>query len=312
MKIVFFGTSSFGLPSLEALKKSPHQILSIVTTLDKPQGRDLKLKASPVKDWAQRNDYSYLEVSGKNILQLSSMLRALDADLFIVISFGLIFPKELIETPRLMTLNVHSSLLPKYRGAAPIHWALLNGDPETGVTVMRMAQKLDTGDILLQEKTPIGTADDIVTLEDRLSLLGAESLLKATQMLEEGKASFTPQEESRSSSVRKITKEDGHIDWKCSGLQIINKVRALKSWPKCFNFFGGKRLIILEAELTAEENLKRYSPGTITHVSSGVGVEVASADRLVRIKKLQLEGKKPLVASEFLKGFSISEGQILE
>ena len=312
MKVVFFGTSAFGIPSLDALKKSSHQILSVITTLDKPQGRNLKLKASPVKDWAQFNNLPYLEVSKRSISQLSSMIRGLGADLFIVISFGLMLPKDLIETPKLMTLNVHSSLLPRYRGAAPIHWALLNGDKETGITVMRLVEKLDSGDILSQEKTVISAQDDIVSLDNRLSHLGSRTLLQAIQMLEKGTAVFTPQEESRSSYARKINKEDGHIVWNRSANEIVNSVRALRSWPKCYSFFEGKRLLVLDAEATLEENRNRFTPGSITHVSQGVGVEVAAADRLVRIKTVQLEGKKALPVGEFLKGFAMTQGQSLE
>ncbi len=312
MKVVFFGTSAFGVPSLELLKKSSHEVLSIVTTLDKPQGRNLKLKASPIKDWAQRNNLPYIEVSKKSLPQLSLMIRDLGADLFVVISFGLLLPKELIETPKFMTLNVHSSLLPRYRGAAPIHWALMNGDQETGVTVIRLVEKLDAGDILLQEKTKIKPEDDIVSLDLRLSQLGAQALLGTIQKIEEGTAAFTPQEEKLSTYARKINKEDGHIVWNRPADEIANRVRALKNWPKCYNFYEGKRLLVLDVELTAEENRSRFVPGSITHVSQGVGVEVAAADRLVRIKTLQLEGKKALPAGEFLNGFTIVQGQSLE
>lgn len=312
MRIVFFGTSTFGLPSLEALRRSSHQILSIVTTLDKPKGRHLKLKASPIKHWAQLHDFPYVEVSKKSILQLSSMIRNFDADLLVVISFGLILPKDLIESPKLMTINVHSSLLPKYRGAAPIHWALMNGDTETGVTIMRMVEKLDAGDILLQKKTTIETEEDILSLDSRLSQLGADALLEAIQRLEHGTLTFTSQDETQSTTARKISKEDGHIEWNQPALQIVHWIRALKNWPKSFNFYGGKRILVLDAEVTSEENKNRFSPGTITHLSQGVGIEVAAADRLVRIKTLQLEGKKPLSASEFLKGFAMSPGQFLE
>ncbi len=305
MNIVFFGTSAFGLPSLEALKKSSHKLLSVITTLDKPQGRTLKLKASPVKGWAQKNDFPYLEVSKKSITQLPSMLQDLGADLFIVISFGLILPKELLEVPKLMALNLHASLLPRYRGPAPIHWALINGDAETGVTVMRMVEKLDAGDILLQKKTALLPNDDITSLEKRLSLLGAEALLEA-------KPIFTPQDESLASYARKLTKEDGHIVWDRPAVEIINRLRALKSWPKSYSFYEGKRILVIEAEITREENKGHYPTGSLVTASQEQGIQVAAADRLVAIKRLQLEGKKPLEAAEFLKGFLLKSGQILE
>src|SRR3989338_2747946 len=178
------------------------------------------------------------------------MIRNLDADLLIVISFGLILPKDLIESPKLMTINVHSSLLTKYRGAAPIHWALMNGDTETGVTIMRMVEKLDAGDILLQKKTTIGTEEDILSLDSRLSQLGADALLEAIQRLERGTVTFTPQDEAQSTTARKILKEDGHIEWNRPALQVIHWIRALKNWPKSFNFYAGKRILVLDAEVT--------------------------------------------------------------
>ena len=312
MKIVFFGTSSFGLPSLEALKSSPHEITSVVTTLDKPQGRSLKLKASPVKDWAQKNNIPYLEISKKNIVDLSRLLRELHADLFVVISFGLILPKALLDTPKLMALNVHASLLPKYRGAAPMHWAMMNGDSETGVAVMRMTETLDTGDILLQMKSELGPAEDILSLENRLGALGAKALLESIEQLENKKAVFTPQERSRSSYARKITKEDGHIQWGRPSAEIFNWFRALKAWPKSYSFYAGKRLIILSMDILTEENNKKFAAGTIVSAVPERGILIASADRLIKVDRLQLEGKKPLEAVEFLKGFSIKAGQILE
>ncbi len=312
MKIIFFGTSSFGILSLDALKQSTHQLLSIVTTPDKPQGRELKFKASPVKAWAQKNDLPYLEIAKKNPEHLPATLRSFGADIFVVISFGLILSRELLEVPKITALNVHSSLLPRYRGAAPIHWAMMNGDPETGVTIMRMTEKLDTGDILLQKKTPIMPEDDIVSLERKLSELGAQALLDAIAQIERGKAVFAPQKEEHASYARKITKEDGHILWSRPAAQVVNHIRALKSWPKSYAFYEGKRLLILGAVQTGEQRPANVPDGTILRSSQQNGIDVVTKDGVISVKQLQLEGKKPLDVHEFLKGFVLKEGQVLE
>ncbi|MGH7198647.1 MAG: methionyl-tRNA formyltransferase [Candidatus Omnitrophota bacterium] len=311
MKIVYFGTSAFGLPSLEALKNSPHKMLTVVTAPDRPQGRNLRLQPSPVKEWALAHGLPLFEHSKVNSEEFLLALRALGADLFVVISFGVILSKALLEIPRLGSLNVHPSLLPRYRGAAPMQWALLNGDPETGVSIVRINERLDAGDIVLQERTVIGPDEDIVSLEKRLSVLGAGALLKSVGLLEKGRAVFTPQDEKAASHARKLEKEDGHIQWDLPAAQVRDRVRAMKAWPGCYSFYEGKRLLILETE-AAGQPAAGARPGTIMAASAAEGIRIAARDEAVEIRTLQAEGRKPLGAREFLNGFPLKAGRALE
>ncbi len=312
MRVVLFGSGDFGIPAFQALCDSSHQILSVVTSPDKPQGRNLKLKASPVKEWALQNRQPLFHYPNVNSEESAAALEKLEPDLFIVIAFGVILSKKLLEVPKRTALNVHASLLPKYRGAAPIEWALLNGDSETGISILRMAEKLDAGDVLLQKKTPILPEDTAVTLRQKLSLLGQAAILEALETLEKRTEAFTPQNESISSYARKIKKDDGHIDWKQSAKNIHDRVRALAEWPTAYSYYKGRRLIILEAFPSNLEKASDVPPGTVLKASSKEGLWVAASDNTLEIKKLQAEGKKPLAAKEFLKGFPLKEGEALE
>ncbi len=312
MKIIFFGTSSFGVPSLEALKISHHQILSIVTSADKPQGRLLKLRRSPVKEWTLQNKIPLFKYHKINSPESLNDLKKLQADLFVVISFGTIFSEELIRIPRLFALNVHSSLLPKYRGAAPIHWAIMNGDAETGVTVQKIAFKVDSGDILLQKKTAILPADDICSLEERLSGLGAAALIEGLDKIENGKPSFISQIQAQAIYARKLTKEDGHIDWNGKGSEIINRLRAMKDWPGSYFFYEGKRIIVLEAQVLGPYPFADKKPGTVLAASAEEGVLVVCRDGVLSLKKLKAEGKRELSAQDFLNGFRLKKDALLE
>ena len=312
MKIIYFGTSAFGIPALDALKKSSHQVLTVVTMPDKPQGRHLKIQPSPVKEWALENALPLFEFSDINSAESIQRLKDLGADLFIVISFGVIFSKEFIAIPRRMTLNVHPSLLPRYRGAAPMPWALINGDKETGVSIVRVVEKLDAGDILLQKKIDILPEDDIVSLEEMLSLVGAEALLESIYLLEKGSAAFARQDEKRSCYARKLTKEDGHIQWAAPASEIRNRVRAMVVWPGSHCFYKGHRIILLETAVSGSAPVSKSRPGTVIAASRSEGILIATGDAPLKIETLQIEGRKPLSAKEFLNGFPLEPGQILE
>ena len=312
MKIVFFGTSPFGLPALEAILKSNHTLCAVITTPDKPKGRNLKLSFSPVKEWALSKQIIPLEVSAKNIRSLEDDLKNIKADVFVVISFGIILPKTILEIPKITALNVHSSLLPRYRGPAPIHWALLNGDSQTGVTVMRITETLDAGDILLQRSTEISAQEDEEALHARLSQIGSDAILSALTLLEKNKASFTPQDDKLVTYARKISKEDGHLRWEEPVKAIHNRVRALSGWPGTFTFFNGKRIIFLKASLAPEVTACSAPPGHILKASMKEGIVVAARDGALRVERLQLEGRKPLEAAQFLQGFPLKAGDILE
>lgn len=308
MKIVFFGSGSFGIPSLEAIARSSHELVSVVTLPDRPQGRKLGLRGSPVKEWAASRAFPVLEYDRKSVEEFAVRAEKLAADVFVVISFGAILPARVLAVPSVAPLNVHASLLPRYRGAAPIHWAMLNGDAETGVSVMRMVEKLDAGDVLLQVKTPVLPADDYPSLEARLAAIGAEALLASLELLKAGTARFVPQDEARSGYARKIVKEDGRIDWTRPAPENARRVRAFRSWPTSYFFHGGKRFIVVEAA----EAPGAGRPGQVLEASPDAGLAVACGAGALRVSKIQPEGKKAMSAAEFLRGAPLVPGRFLE
>jgi methionyl-tRNA formyltransferase len=310
MRILFFGTGAFGLNALEAMKNSSHTLLSVVTAPDKPQGRRLQLQPSPVKQWAESNAVPVLQFQNPNSVDAIRALSVLNADVFVVIAFGYLLSRDLLAMPK-WALNVHSSLLPKYRGAAPIHWAILNGDAETGVTVMRMADKLDAGDILLQKKTPISPNECFDALEKRLALLGSEAITEALTMLEEDRARFIPQDERKACHARKIKKEDAILDWTQPANQLHNKIRALSRWPKAQAMYQSERLLILESSVHADE-MSGAKPGCVLTASMKDGLRVATGKGVLEIKTVQAEGRKAMPVAEFLKGLPIQIGSFLE
>lgn len=311
MKIIFFGTGRFGIPSLNALKKSKHSLELVVTSPDKPKGRDLRVQGSPVKDWALENQAPLQQFSSLKTSEALETLRRVQADVFVVIAYGFLLPKTLLDLPKIAPLNVHSSLLPHYRGSAPIHWAMLNGDAQTGVTIMRMAETLDTGDILKQKRINISNEDSFNSLEEKLALLGAEALLEALTVLEEGKAKWLAQDPAQATLARKITKEDGKIIWNEPAGKIQRQIQALSAWPKASTVYQGKRLILLEAE-SMSGNPAKAKPGTVLFADASWGLVIACGQNVLKVHKIQAEGKKPLATQEFLKGFPISPGASFE
>ncbi|MBI4352877.1 MAG: methionyl-tRNA formyltransferase [Candidatus Omnitrophica bacterium] len=312
MKIVFFGTGSFGILSLEVLLHSSHSLVGVVTTPDKPKGRHLHLEPSPVKEWAVRNRLPVFDFSKEAPERCLAQLRDKDADLFVVASFGVILPEEALLLPRRMTINLHPSLLPRYRGPSPICWALLHGDSETGVSLMKVIGKVDAGDVLLQETVSIDPQDDIFTLEDKLSAAGGRLLLLGLRMIEEGRISLTPQDEAKAGYSRKLTKEDGRILWDRPAEELHRRVRALKRWPGCYFFCGGARLIVTQAQVSESGEGASGAPGTVVFASFKEGMGVMTAKDVLVIRQIQREGKKSLPAGEFLKGFPIRAGSVLQ
>ncbi len=312
MKLVFFGTGAFGLPSLEGLKNSSHELLNVVSSPDRPKGRGRLMQTSPIKEWAVEAQLPVFQFTDINSAESARELEKLKPDVFVVISFGTLLSLELLKIPRSVSLNVHSSLLPRYRGAAPIHWALIDGETQTGVSVMRMTEELDAGDIALQKQTPILPEDDIVTLERRLSFLGRDALLETLAQLEKRALRFKPQGEARLKYARKLTKEDGHLDWNQKAQSIINRIRAMKLWPTCYSYYEGKRILFLDSELSDKRGLEKASAGSILAASSKSGLVLATKDRPIRIKVLQQEGGRPMPSEEFLRGFRFKEGAFLE
>ncbi len=309
MKIVFFGTSDFAVSTLKALFSSKHKILGVVTAVDKAKGRGLKFSFSPVKAFAQKKDSSLIQPANLQDAQFIQSLKNVQADLFVVCAYGKILTKEVLQIPRKYAINLHTSLLPKYRGAAPINWAIIRGEKETGVTIFKMNEYMDRGEIILQKKIDISGSDTAVSLAEKLSKVGAEALLKALDLIEQGRATFTLQDESQASVAPKLKKEDGLINWEVQASEIYNRIRGLQPWPGAFTYFENKLLKIWESKVVEGKKDKR--PAEIVDVDSKSGILVQTGKDKLLIAVLQLEGKRKMSAAEFILGHSIKIGEKL-
>jgi methionyl-tRNA formyltransferase len=303
LRIIFMGTADLACSSLRALCwDKAFSVIAVVSQPDKPRGRDLKLQPTPVKALASAQGLPVLQPARARDEAFIDELRRLQSDLIVVTAYGQILPQSILDLPRFGCLNVHTSLLPKYRGAAPIQWAILNGDAETGVTIMRMDAGLDTGPMLTQALTPIAPQDNAQTLHDRLADLGGDLLVKTIPDYVSGKITPRPQPAEGASYARKITKEDGKIDWTQPAQVLWNRVRGLTPWPGAFTHLPGvgqlRLLKIWSAEVEAELS---GEPGTVLRADKS-GLVVGCGERALRILQLQREGGRRMSAQEFLAG----------
>jgi methionyl-tRNA formyltransferase len=311
LRIVFMGTAGLSCPSLKALAAVPDfSVVDVVTQPDRPKGRDLKPQPSPVKVVALELRLPVLQPERARNEDFTEALREIKPDLIVVVAYGQILPQSILDIPRFGCINVHTSLLPRYRGAAPIQWAIVNGEAETGVTIMKMDAGLDTGDILLQESTPILPQDNSETLHDRLAQMGAALLLKTIPEYVGGKLSPRPQPADGGSYAVRIKKEDGHIDWNQPAQAILNRLRGLTPWPGVFSFLeDGQRkqlLKIWQAEVVEGAG----EPGRILLVERA-GITIACGEKALRILSLQREGGKRLTSQQYLAGHPLQAGQQL-
>ena len=309
MKIVFFGTSDFAVAAINALSSSKHRILAVVTAMDKRKGRGRKVGLSPVKIFAQDTGLPLLQPEDLRNDRFIQSLKNRQADLFVVCAYGKILTKEVLQIAKSFAINLHASLLPKYRGAAPVNWAIIQGESQTGVTVFKMNEYMDRGEIILQQKTDIAPEDTSISLNEKLSDMGAQALLKAIDLVEKGQAPFIEQDESQVSLAPKLKKEDGLINWKAKSYEIHNRIRGLQPWPGAFTYFENKLLKIWESKVIEGE--KEKNPGEIIDVDSAKGILVQTGKNLLLITILQLEGKKKMAASEFILGHKIKAGEKL-
>ena len=326
LRIVFFGTPEFAVPTLTALLSSQHVVVGVVTQPDRPKGRGQRAHASPIKTLASAHNVPVLQPERLREPAFLEALSAFGADLGVVAAYGKILTDAVLQAPRLGLLNVHASLLPKYRGAAPIHRAVMAGETLTGVTIMRVVKALDAGPMLASVERPIGSDDTAVEVERDLAQLGAVALVNAVDRLSAGGIVETPQDESAATYAHKIQKSDGIIDWASSAATIHNKIRALHPWPHAFTDLEGARCLLLEsrvdsekrgtAPFSGESNEKGAvplfpelfpEPGTIL-VAHGDTLRVQTGDGQLNILRLQLEGRRPLTAREFLAGHPIAPG----
>jgi len=313
MDIVFLGTAAFACPSLEALAgASEHRIFAVVTQPDRPAGRGGKLTAPPVKETALRHRLLVLQPERVRDPSFVAWLRNARPELIVVIAYGQILPKEVLDLPRHGCVNVHGSLLPKYRGASPIQAALLHGETETGVTTMFMDEGLDTGDIILQSRVQIEPADDASTLQDRLAWEGAKLLLKSITLITCGEATRTKQDDAQATMCKKLRKEDGRIDWRMPAGAIWNRVRAFNPWPSAYCYLrlerGQKLVKIWEADVVPEVS---GEPGSVVRLDKH-GIVVATGGGGLRIRQLQMEGGRRQRADEFIRGHEVRVGMAFE
>lgn len=303
------GTPRFAVPSLTAVADAKEELIGVVTQPDRPKGRGERIASSPVKAWAVAKGipvYQPIKVRAPEFLK---KLRDLSLDLIVVVAFGQILPKALLEIPRSGCVNVHASLLPKYRGAAPINWAIIRGERETGVTTMLMDEGMDTGPILLQERGPIEPDDTAESLAERLQVIGAGLLVRTIAELKAGKLKPKPQDSSQATMAPLLKKEDGLIQWDQPAEAIVNWVRGLIPWPGAYTFYGPQRWQLWKVS-ALDSPLRHATPGEILEVQKD-GVLVATADRAIRIEELQPENKRRMKTREYLAGHGPKAGTIL-
>jgi len=304
MRIVFMGTPDFAVPCLERLIEAGHEIAAVFTQPDKPVGRKQALTPPDVKVCALKQGLTVYQPSNLRDDSPLNLIRELAPDVIVVAAYGKILPKSILDLPHYGCINVHGSLLPKYRGAAPIQWSVINGDAETGVSIMQMGEGLDTGDILYEKAIPIGIDDTAESMFEKLSALGAEMIVKALELLKNGELTAIPQDESRATYAPMLSKELSQIDWTQPAMTVHNLVRGLYSWPIAHTFLNDKKLRILR---TSPCNASG-EPGTVIDLSP---LTVACANGSVIIHELQLEGKKRMDSKAFLLGHPFTIGQHL-
>jgi len=305
MNIIFMGTPEFSLPTLQKLYESDHDVLLVVTQPDRPRGRGRESTPPPVKQFALEKKIPVLQPIKCTNIEIVKTLGALNADVFVVVAFGQILDKNLLALPHYFCINLHSSLLPKYRGAAPINWAIINGETETGVTTMKMNAGLDTGDILLSKKVPIRNRDDAQSLHDILAHQGSSLVMETLNQLNSGSLEATAQNSDLASYAQKLKKDDGLIKWDQPAVKIHNLVRGLTPWPGAFSFLESKRFKICKTEIKSCNSPNQ--PGVILR-TSGHGIEVGTQKERIVITELQPEGKKRMDVKSFLAGHKLIIG----
>ncbi len=310
-KILFMGTPEFAVPSLRTLAEEEYPIVGVVTQPDRPKGRGRKLIPPPVKACAVELGIPVYQPDRVRDQDFLDTFRELAPDMVALVAFGQILPKEIIARPRFGCLNVHPSLLPRHRGAAPINWALINGDTKTGVTIMLMDEGVDSGDILLQEEIAIEPDDTFDDLHDALSAMGARLLAQAVRGVADGTITPTPQDPSLVTLAPRLERGIGHIDWNDDPEKIVNLIRGLSSQPGAYSYLRDKQLKIFYAVAGKEKSSREKEPGKLGKLMEA-GLQVATRDGHVYLQDVQLEGKKRMLIEEFLRGHPVEPNDILE
>jgi len=306
LRIVFLGTPAFAVPTLDALLGSRHRVVAVLTRPDRPRGRGQRMFDAPVKARAAAAGIPVLQPDRLRDPAFVESLAALRADLGVVAAYGAMLPESVISAPRLGTINVHASLLPRYRGAAPVHRAIIAGERETGVTIMRIVKRLDAGPMLASVTRSIGREETSVDVERDLAHLGATLLVEIADGLAEGSVAETPQDEDAATYAPRLTKDDGAIDWSWPAARIHDLIRGLHPWPHAFSFLDGRRFILIASAadgLTASSD----APGTIVE-SEGDRLVVATGNGALRLLQIQPEGKRSMSVRDFLAGHRTARG----
>ncbi|HRB16977.1 MAG TPA: methionyl-tRNA formyltransferase [Nitrospira sp.] len=309
MRIVFMGTPDFAVPSLEALLKSEHQVVGVVTQPDRPKGRGQEVVFSPVKVVCQRKGIPVLQPLKMKDPAFLDALRRWTPDVIAVTAYGRILPPAILALPPRGCINVHASLLPKYRGAGPIQWAVIRGEQQTGITTMFMAEGMDTGDMLLQETVEIRADDTAGTLAPRLAEVGGRLLVETLRRLEAGTLTPQPQDDAQATMAPLLKKEDGVVDWTLSAAEIANRVRGLSPWPGAYTHVNGERWVLWRVAVGLETS--GAVPGTVTKVSKD-RVEVATGDGTIQLIEIQPSNSRRMTMAQYLAGHRLAEGLKLQ
>ena len=307
MKIVFMGTPDFASCALEALIAAGHEITAVYTQPDKPKGRGKEVQMTPVKVVALEHDIPVYQPRRIKEAEEVAKLRDIPADIFVVAAFGQILSQEILDMPKYGCVNIHASLLPKYRGAAPIQWAVIDGEEKTGVTIQQMEAGIDTGDILYTKEYVLDAKETGASLFDKLMVLGAEAIVEVLPLIEAGKITPIPQNEAEATHAVKLTKQLGEMDFTKSAIVLERLIRGLNSWPSAYTTFRGKQLKIWEAEVVADVT---GEPGTVVSVDKQ-SFTIATGVGGLQILELQMEGKKRMACKDFLLGYPIVTGETL-
>lgn len=311
MKIVYMGTPDFAVAPLEAILKAGHEVTAVVTQPDRQKGRGREVQYSPVKECALSYGIPVLQPLKIKEKDAVEELRKYPADIFVVAAFGQLLSEEILNMPRFGCINIHASLLPAYRGAAPIQWCVINGEEKTGVTIMQMAKGMDTGDILLQKEVVLDEKETGGSLFDRLMETGAELIVEALPKIEAGELTPVVQKEELATYAGKITKDMGNIDFTKAAVTIERLIRGLNPWPSAFTHYKGKILKIWEADVVSEcVNAENPVPGTVIAMDKE-SFTLATGEGALRIRSLQPEGKKRMSCAEFMRGYEVKVGEAL-
>lgn len=308
MKVLFMGTPDFAVPVLEELIKR-HEVVAVISQPDKPKGRGKKLQPTPVKEVAEANNipvYQPIKIKDEEFVDF---LEGIETDIYVVVAYGQILSQRILDIPKYGCVNVHGSLLPKYRGAAPIQWSIINGEEKTGVTIMYMVKALDSGDMILKKEIAIETDDTYETLHDKMAPIGAKALIEALEMIENGQVNAEKQDDALTSYASMITKDMGLIDWNKSSDEIRNKIRGFNPVPAAFTNYDSDVLKIFKAQIV--EGYKNGDAGEILAVDKKRGFIVKTADSALLITEVQAKGGKRMSCADYMRGHEIEVGKVL-